>query len=96
MVYVLFLIRYLLLSSNIKIWLAVSKMCSCIDAYLWISVVVAVSKRDYFLWISFIFLVYVVYLVLLSITNDSYTMMTKLYKTMYREREKILLVLLVL
>ena len=30
--------------------------------------------------------------VLLSITNESYTLMTKIYKTMYLEREKILLV----
>ena len=34
--------------------------------------------------------------VLLSITNESYTVMEKIYKTMYLERGKILLVLLVL
>ena len=34
--------------------------------------------------------------VLLSIPNESYTVMEKIYKTMYLEREKILLVLLVL
>ena len=34
--------------------------------------------------------------VLLYITNESYTVMTKIYKIVYLEREKILLVLLVL
>ena len=48
MVYTIFLIRYMFLSLNFKIWLEVSKICSCIGAYLWISIVVAISKLPTF------------------------------------------------